>query len=136
MAWFTSKCRHESLNTTAQRSHGKIAHDGSVKCDREPKADHDQSSHSQVHQDKVERLPQFLVLSCDQQGQTIDGESSADQEKHVESQQLEQNWICQVILGVVKRAPHKSRPIVHRNVEVLALCAVLHLCKLVLGLSE
>lgn len=127
---FTSQCSHESLNVTAHRSQGEIAHHGAIKADCESKRDHDQSSHSQVDQDEVEGLPELLVLGCDQQCQKVDREAGADQEEHVEGQQFEHPWIRQVILCVIKRIPYKPCSVVHRNIEVLALCAVLHLCKL------
>ena len=125
--YHTSQSSHESLNGTTHWSENKVAVDSSDECDGESKADHDQTGHGQVDQDEVERLPELLVLSGDHQSEEVDGEASADQEEHVESQNFELNWISQVVLWVFKRTSHKPRPVVHGDVEVLSLCAVLHL---------
>lgn len=86
MHHFTSDCRKESLHRTAYGSHREIPHHTRVNGNGESKADHDQSGHSQVHQDEVERLTELLVLSCDHERQSVDGEAGDEQEKHVEPQ--------------------------------------------------
>lgn len=82
---FTSKCGHESLYGTSSRSKNKVAINSRCDGDSESKHAHDQSSHSQVDQNKVERLSELLVLSGHHQCQNIDGGSSTDEEKHVDS---------------------------------------------------
>lgn len=83
--FLTSKCGHESLNSAGSGSKNEVAIKSRCDGDGESEGAHDQSSHSQVDQDVVERLPELLVLSRYQQCQTVDGSSSADQEEHVES---------------------------------------------------
>ena len=121
---YTSKCGHESLHSAGSGSEDEVAVDSRCDSDGESKAAHDESSHSQVDQDVVQRLPEFLVLSRDQQCQTVDGGPSADQEEHVESQKLEHDGICQIILWVFKRTSNNPSPVGHGDVEVLAFCAI------------
>lgn len=133
---FTSNGRHESFNSTGHGSQGEIAHHRCIKGDCESKDNHDQPSNSQVDQDEVEWLPELLVLRRDQQCQKVDWEASADQEKHPEGQQLKHPRICQIVLRIFKRISNKTRPVVHWDIEVLALRAVLHLSKLEPQLAE
>lgn len=125
---FTSEGSHESFNGAARTSQSKISHHARVNCDCESKADHDESSHRQVHQDEVEWLSELLVLSRDQQCQEVDWKTSADEEKYVEAQHFEDKGICQIILRIFERTPHEPRSVVHGDVKVPAFCAVLHFC--------
>ena len=87
MHWstFTSECGHESLNSAGSGPEDEVAVKSRGDGDGESEAAHDESGYGQVDQDVVERLPEFLVLSRDEQRQSVDGGSGADQEKHVES---------------------------------------------------
>ena len=91
--YLTSQSCHEALNGTAHWPKDEIAVDGSVEGNCKSKADHDHTSHSQVDKDEVERLPELLVLSSYHQCQAIDGEAKADEEEHVDRQQLELPWV-------------------------------------------
>ena len=123
----TSKCSHETLDGTAHRSKDEVAIDSRCNGDGESKHYHDHSSCSQVDQNEVEGLLELLVCRCDVQGQTVDGESKTDQEKHVDSKQIELPWIRQVVLRVFKGTPYKPSPVGHGDVEVVSFSAVLHL---------
>lgn len=123
---FTSKGSHESFNGTARTSQSKISIHARVNSDCESKADHDEPSHSQVHQNEIQWLPKLLVLHRDHQCQEVDWETSADEEKYVEAQHFEEYGICQIILRIFERTPHEPRPVVHGDVKVPAFCAILH----------
>lgn len=126
LSGFTSKGSHESFNGTARTSHSKISIHARVNSDCESKNDHDEPSHSQVHQNEIKWLPKLLVLHRDQQCQEVDWETSADEEKYVEAQHFEEYGICQIILRIFERTPHEPRPVVHGDVKVPAFCAILH----------
>lgn len=90
----TYKSGHESFDGAGSRPEIKVAVDRWTKGDGEPKDDHDQPSQSQVHQDVVKRLAELLVLRCDQQCESIDGETEDDQKEHVDGQQFELPRLC------------------------------------------
>lgn len=120
----TSQRRHESLHSAGSGPKNEVAVDSRGNCDGESEGAHDESSHCQVDQDVVERLPQLLVLGRDQQRQAVDGSPGADEEKHVESQKLVDNGVHHVILRVFKRTSDNPGPVGHGDVEVLALSAI------------
>lgn len=141
----TSKSGHESLESAGSGSKDEVAIDSGGNGDGKSKGAHDQSSHCQVDQDIVERLSELLVLGCYQQCQAVDGSPSADQEEHVECQNLEHDGVCQIILRVFKRTSNNPSPVGHGDVEVLSFCAIglnssipnhLHCCVLLLGLQK
>lgn len=123
-SFLTSECSHEPLDGAESGSEDEVAIHSRCDGDGESEGAHDQSSHSQVDQDVVERLPELLVLSRYQQCQTVDGSSSADQEEHVESQKLVNHGIHHVVLRVFKRTSNDPTPVGHGDVEVLALSAI------------
>lgn len=120
----TSKSGHKSLDSAGSGSQYEVAIDSGGDGDGESKGAHDQSSHCQVDQDIVERLSELLVLGCHQQCQAVDGSPSADQEEHVERQNLVHDGICQIILLVFKRTSNNPSPVGHWDVEVLSFCAI------------
>ena len=121
---FTSKRSHESLHGAGFLSQNEVAADGRGEGDGEAEDAHDETSHSQVDQDEVQGLLELLVLERDQQRESVDGGSSADQEEHVDSQQLEHDRIGKIVLRVFKGASYKPSPVGHGDVEVLSLCSV------------
>ena len=121
---FTSKRSHESLHGARGRSQDEVAAEGRCDGDGEAEAAHDETSNSQVDQDEVQGLLELLVLERDQQCESVDGGSGADQEEHVDSQHLEHDGIGKIVLLVFEGASYKPSPVGHGDVEVLSLCSV------------